>query len=57
MIPEQGLDLPAQRSLSYRLTLVNRMAWHLTADDGSLPLAGDLYRIFLRWPCRNDYRS
>jgi len=45
MITQQMLDLAAQLSLSYRLSLVNRMAWQIESDEGSLPLAGDLRRI------------
>jgi SynChlorMet cassette protein ScmC len=45
MIAQQRLDHTAQPSLSYRLGLVNRMAWHIRADEASLPLAEDLRRI------------
>lgn len=45
MITQQMLDLSAQLSLSYRLSLVNRMAWQIESDEASLPLAGDLCRI------------
>jgi SynChlorMet cassette protein ScmC len=44
MIAQQRLDRAARPSLSYRLRLVNRMAWHITADEASLPLAEDLCR-------------
>ncbi len=45
MIAQQRLDCTAQPSLSYRLRLVNQMAWHITANEAVLPLAGDLCRI------------
>ena len=45
MIGQWMLDPAAQPSLSYRLRLVNRMAWHIKADEASLPLAHDLCRI------------
>jgi SynChlorMet cassette protein ScmC len=41
---QQRLDCATQPSLSYRLKLASRMAWHIKAE-GALPLAGDFCRI------------